>query len=132
VPESASPVDTARFVSDALTSPLNVVGAPAVRVPVSTTATRVAQMAAKVWDVDQTGAATLVWRGCRSFEDFRRDAEPSFALTLWPNAHTFLPGHRVLLTLSAVDFPTFKPDTEPQQTTILSGAYLDLPSVLTD
>lgn len=129
VPESANPIDTARFATDPLSTELTVVGSPSVHVPVTTTATRVAQLSAKVWDVDASGAATLVWRGCRSFEGLESEVPPAFDVTLWPNAHTFAPGHRIALSLSAVDFPTFKPDTEPQQTTILAGARLDLPAL---
>jgi predicted acyl esterase len=47
--------------------------------------------------------------------------------SLWPNAHTYAQGHRIALTLSAVDFPTFKPDTEPAVTRILAGSRVLIP-----
>lgn len=125
VPESPNPIDTATFTSTPVTAPFEVTGAPTLRLPVQTTALRVFQIAGKVWDVGPDGAR-LIWRGCHSFEaPFPAEA----AVRLWPNAHRFEAGHRIRLTVSAVDFPTFKPDTEPQTTSILAGARLELPGL---
>jgi putative CocE/NonD family hydrolase len=125
VPEGANPLDTAPFLSDPLSTPLHVVGAPAVDALLSTTASRVVQLNAKVWDVAPDGSRVLVNRGCLSFEN--AGPKPVAAFDLWPNAHTFPAGHRIELTLAAVDFPVFKPDTEPALTDILAGTSLSLP-----
>jgi predicted acyl esterase len=122
MPESQNPIDTMHWSSGPLASALHVVGPTHVHLPVSTTARAVAQVSAKLWDVS-AGGAQLIARGCRSFESPRGP----FDFDLWPNAHTFAAGHRVELSISAVDFPTFEPDREPQRTTILPGARLDLP-----
>lgn len=123
VPESRNPLDTLRFTSAPLAEPLDVVGAPRVTVKQASTHQVVQQLVAKVWDVSDAGAQ-LIWRGATSGN--HGDAV-SFAL--WPNAHRFEPGHQVVLTLSSVDFPTFKPDTEPWTATVdLSGTRLELPA----
>ena len=127
VPEGANPLDTTSFISDPLLSPIDVVGAPAFDALLSTTAARVVQLNAKVWDVAPDGARVLVNRGCISVEN--AGPEPVVALDLWPNAHTFPAGHRIELTLAAVDFPVFKPDTEPAVTDVLSGTTLSLPAL---
>lgn len=125
VPESPNPLDTATFTSTPVITPFEVTGAPVLRLPVETTALRVFQVAAKVWDVGPAGAR-LIWRGCHSFEaPFDREV----AMRLWPNAHRFEAGHQIVLQVSSVDFPTFKADTEPQVTSILVGARLELPKV---
>jgi predicted acyl esterase len=121
-PESPNPIDTMRWSSSPLTSALHVAGAAHIHLPVSTTAQTVAQVSVKLWDVSAAGEQ-LIARGCRSFESPRSP----FDFYLWPNAHTFPAGHRIELSISAVDFPTFEADREPQQTTILPGARLDLP-----
>jgi putative CocE/NonD family hydrolase len=126
VPEGPNPVDTATFTSAALDSALTMVGAPVLDVAYDTTATQVAQINGKVWDIDASGARTLIARGCLSIPITA--AVGHAALKLWPNAHTFPAGHRVQLTLSAVDEPTFKADVEPQVMRI-AGARLDLPVV---
>jgi putative CocE/NonD family hydrolase len=123
VPESQNPVDSAMFATGALTGDVEITGAPQLSLGVSTTATRVAQFAPKVWDEAPDGTATLVSRGCASFEG----PKPAESVALWPNSHVFPAGHRIVLTVSAVDFPTFKPDTEPQQTNIFNDSHLDLP-----
>jgi predicted acyl esterase len=101
------------------------VGAPVVEADLQTTARRVVQLNAKVWDVAPDGSAMLVNRLCFSAENPQPIQHVRFAL--WPNAHTYGQGHRVALTLSAVDFPTFKPDTEPAVTQILAGSRVLLP-----
>lgn len=125
VPESPNPADTATFIGT-VSSAFEVTGAPVVRLPATTSALRVFQVSAKVWDVDPAGSARLIWRGCRSFG---APFDEEVALTLWPNSHRFEVGHRIVLQVSAVDFPTFKPDTEPAVTMIGAGARLELPAV---
>jgi putative CocE/NonD family hydrolase len=123
VPESENPLDTLTFASAALAQPLNVVGAPAVTVTQDSTHQLVQQLDAKVWDVGDAGAQ-LIWRGGTSGPN---GDQVSFAL--WPNAHRFEAGHRIVLTISSVDFPTFKPDTEPWRSTVaLAGTRIDLPA----
>ena len=123
VPESQNPLDTITFTSAELTAPLNVVGAPVITIAQDSTRQLVQQFDAKVWDVSDAGAQ-LIWRGAISGLLAR---EVSFKL--WPNAHRFQAGHRIVMTLSSVDFPTFKPDIEPWQAGILLvGTRLDLPT----
>lgn len=134
IPEDPNPSNTARFDGATLTDAVEVTGAPLVTLPIVTTAARVVQVSAKVWDVSDD-SATLVWRGCGSFDSpgpsdpGQLEPAATFELSLWPNSHVFAPGHRIVLTLSATDFPMFKPDTEPAVTTILHGARLDLPTL---
>jgi putative CocE/NonD family hydrolase len=124
VPEDQAPYTTIRYTSAPLERALDVVGAPQVTVTQDSTHQLVQQLDAKVWDLSDTGAAQLIWRGGTSGN---HGGEVSFKL--WPNAHRFEAGHRIVLTISSVDFPTFKPDTEPWSSTIsLAGARLDLPA----
>ncbi|HUP93067.1 MAG TPA: CocE/NonD family hydrolase [Solimonas sp.] len=124
VPESANPLDTIRYTSAVLGAPLNVVGAPVLTVTQESTHAVVQQLDAKVWDEDEGGSVQLIWRGAVSGP---LGSEVSFAL--WPNAHRFEPGHRIILTISSLDFPTFKPDIEPWSSTIsLADTRLDLPA----
>lgn len=123
VPEGASPLDTLTFTSAPLTQALNVVGAPAITIAQASTHRMVQQLNAKVWDVSAAGAQ-LVWRGGASANHGDR-----VTFKLWPNAHRFEPGHQLVLTLSSVDFPTFKPDREPWSSSLaLAGTRVDLPA----
>ncbi|MBI4728122.1 MAG: CocE/NonD family hydrolase [Acidobacteria bacterium] len=122
VPEGANPLDTIRFAR-ALNSDMEVTGAPVVETQFSTSALRVLQIDAKVWDVAPDGSAMLVNKGCSSFDPSSGNA----TVRLWPNSHVFPAGHSLVLTLSSTDFPTFKPDTEPVVTDILAGTMLTLP-----
>ncbi len=127
VPESENPLDTITYTSAALTQPLNVVGAPEVTVAQDSSHQLVQQLDAKVWDLSEEGAQ-LIWRGGTSGMN---GAQLSFKL--WPNAHRFEIGHQIVLTISSVDFPTYKPDAEPWQATIsLAGTRLDLPATPAD
>lgn len=124
VPESQNPVDTVTYTSAPLAAALNVVGAPEITVAQDSTHQTVQQLVAKVWDVSDAGAQ-LIWRGGDS-----ANHGDVVTFRLWPNAHRFEPGHRIVLTISAVDFPTFKPDTEPWRSTLsLAGTRLDLPTI---
>lgn len=124
VPEDADPLHARTFTSQELAADLHVVGSPKVHALIETSASRVVQLDAKVWDVSSAGAQ-LVWRGCVS----RPVPAETIGFDLWPNAHRFLAGHRIALTLSVVDFPTFKPDTEPHVIRIGSGTTLELPEL---
>jgi putative CocE/NonD family hydrolase len=125
VPDHPNPLDAVTFTSAPLPAAVHSVGAPVVDAELRTSARRVLQLDAKVWDVAADGSAVLINRLCMSTQDPAANGRVRFAL--WPNAHTFAEGHRVALTLSSVDFPTFKPDTEPAVTTILGGTRLLLP-----
>lgn len=127
IPEGANPLDTVSYRSEPLASSLHVVGTPVVDARLATTARRVVQLNAKVWDVAPDGSRTLINRGCFSAEG--AGPAPEFRLSLWPNAHRFPAGHRVELTLASVDPPVFKPDTEPAMTRILAGTTLTLPTL---
>lgn len=123
VPEGRNPLDTITYTSLALTQPLNVVGAPEVTITQDSTRSLVQQLDAKVWDIGAEGAQ-LIWRGGTSG---LLGNQVSFKL--WPNAHRFEPGHKIVLTISSVDFPTYKPDIEPWRANILlSATRLDLPT----
>lgn len=125
IPESQNPLGTITYTSPALTQPLDVVGAPEVVIAQDSTRSAVQQFSAKVWDL--SGAdAQLIWRGAISGP---LGNEVSFKL--WPNAHRFEPGHQIVLTISSVDFPTFKPDVEPWRANILlAGTRLVLPATI--
>ena len=124
VPESQNPLDTITYTSPALTQPLEVAGAPQITIAQDSVRTLVQQFDVKVWDQDDSGVQ-LIWRGAISGA-----LERSVSFKLWPNAHRFLPGHKIILTISSVDFPTFKPDVEPWSSNILlKDTRLDLPSV---
>jgi putative CocE/NonD family hydrolase len=124
VPESVNPLDTLTFASEPLAAALDVVGAPLITITQDSTRSIVQQFAVKVWDTSELGAQ-LIWRGATSGLLGRQTS-----FKLWPNAHTFAPGHRIVLTISSVDFPTFKPDVEPWMSNIvLSETRLDLPTV---
>ncbi len=126
IPDGANPLDTLTSVTDPLAEPLEATGAPQVSLLYATTATNVAQFNVKVFDVDPSGKRSLVWRGCLS-DQTPADGNATFAL--WPNSHVFPAGSRIGVTISTVDFPTFKPDVEPQATTILPGSTLRLTGV---
>jgi putative CocE/NonD family hydrolase len=127
VPESKNPLDTITYTSPALTQPLNVVGAPELTVTQDSTRMVVQQLDAKVWDLSAAGAQ-LIWRGGTSGL-----LEKQLSFKLWPNAHRFEIGHQIVLTISSVDFPTFKPDVEPWRAAIvLAGTHLDLPATSGD
>lgn len=126
VPEG-NPLDTVAYSTPPLPASLEVTGAPVVEAALATSASRVVQLNAKVWDVAPDGPGTLVNRGCASVEN--GGPVPTVRLALWPNSHVFPERHRLMLTLAAVDFPTFKPDTEPSVTRILSATKLVLPTL---
>ena len=125
VPENPNPLDAVTYTSPMLAKPIRVVGAPVVEAVLRTTAVRFVQLNAKVWDVAPDGSAMLLNRLCASVEDPLNDVRVRFAL--WPYAHTFKPGHRIALTLAAVDMPTFKHELEPSATEIISGTRVLLP-----
>ena len=122
-PESQNPLDTVRFSSGPLPAALHLVGATHVHLPATSTAQTQAQVSAKLWDVAPDGTETVIARNCQSLNAPIK----SFDFNLRPTAHTFAKGHRIELSVSAVDFPMFEPDFEPSQTTILRGAHMDLP-----
>jgi predicted acyl esterase len=125
IPDSPNPLDAITYTSGPLLASHRMVGAPLVDATVRTTAVRFVQLNAKLWDVAPDGSAMLLNRACLSVEDPAGDVRMRFAL--WPYAHTFVPGHRIALTLSAVDMPTFKNELEPAATQILAGSRVLLP-----
>lgn len=126
VPEGANPADTATFTSPVLGAVHNFVGAPVVTIPYRTTAEHVIQFDVKLW-APGTNGPDMVGRGCVSIENPAPEGVAN--VVLWPNARTYRDVDHVLLTISAVDFPTFKPDVEPHVTTLLAGTRVVLPSV---
>jgi ABC-2 type transport system ATP-binding protein len=137
LPEIGTPADTRAYVSAPLSADLEVVGAPVVDLAITSTSVHQFQVSAKVIDlapddlaVDVAAIAPgasgmMVNRGCISLPGQTGSA----ALPLWPNAHVFKAGHRIALVTSAVDFPVFEPDKEPQVTLIGAGTTLSLPTI---
>jgi ABC-2 type transport system ATP-binding protein len=125
VPESGTPLDTRLYVSGILGADLEFVGAPVLDLAVASTAVDRFQVSAKLFDLAPDGSARMVGRSCTSLPA----GTTSAALELWPNAHVFAIDHRIALAISAVDFPVFKPDREPQATTILPDTALILPTI---
>ncbi len=124
LPESTNPLDTVTFTSEPLIEALDIVGAPTITITQDSTRAIVQQFAVKVWDLSDFGVQ-LIWRGAVSGVLGRQTA-----FKLWPNAHTFEPGHRIVLMISSVDFPTFKPDVEPWAANLLlAETRLDMPAV---
>lgn len=125
VPETGTPADTRAYASAELTDPLEFVGAPAIDLDMTSTSARQFQVSARLYDLAPDGSATMVGRSCISLPG----GTTSATLPLWPNAHVFAPGHRIHLAISAVDFPTFEPDKEPQTTILHAGTTLTLPEM---
>lgn len=122
VPDAPNPADTLTFFSDYFTAATEFTGAPRARITYRSTAARAAQFNVKIWD--ELGASKrLVSRGCFS-DETPGDGVAEF--DLWPNSHVFPIGSRMIVTISTTDFPTFKPDTEPQVSQITT-ATLTLP-----
>ncbi|MGH7855847.1 MAG: CocE/NonD family hydrolase C-terminal non-catalytic domain-containing protein, partial [Candidatus Binatia bacterium] len=125
VPENGTPLDTRSYASAPLDTPLEIVGAPVLELEMASTSVDRFQVSAKLFDVPPAGEARMIGRGCVSLPGGTAGAK----LELWPNAHVFSAGHRIVLAISAVDFPVFKPDREPQVTTILRDTKLVLPEI---
>lgn len=117
VPDSPSSPATLTFATAAMAEPLGFTGAPRVAIRYASTAQRVAQFNVKLWD-EQGGSRRMITRGCLS-DETPGDGTADF--DLWPNSHVLAAGHRLVMTISTTDFPTFKPDTEPQVSTIASA-----------
>jgi len=113
-PESPA---TLTFATDPAAAPFEFTGAPRVAIRYDSTAQRVAQFNVKLWD-EHDGQRRMITRGCLS-DETPGDGIADF--DLWPNSHVLAPGHRIEMTISTVDFPTFKPDTEPQTSTLASA-----------
>ncbi|HVL89790.1 MAG TPA: CocE/NonD family hydrolase [Actinomycetota bacterium] len=117
VPDSPGSPATLRFATDPVAAPLEFTGAPRVAIRYDSTAQRVAQFNVKLWD-EHDGRRRMITRGCLS-DETPGDGIADF--DLWPASHVLAPGHRLVMTVSTVDFPTFKPDTEPQASTLASA-----------
>lgn len=70
----------------------------------------------KLTDVDAAGQSVKVCQGClrASYRDSKEFPTPltpgepaKFTVELWPAHHTFLPGHRIRITITSSDFPWF-------------------------
>jgi predicted acyl esterase len=109
VPEDGNAADSVTFESAPFEQPLRVVGAPTVQTDLAGVTGARVQVNAKLWDVSGDDAQ-LVWRGCTSTAD---GGDQLVSQSLWPNAHTFQPGHSLRLVVSTVDFPTFQPLRTP-------------------
>lgn len=125
VGDRGTPIDTRTFVSSPLGSPLEVTGSPVLRLDGTATGLGTVQVDAKVWDVAGDGSARLVGRGCWSGPLFIGGLD----FALWPNSHIFPAGHRIGLTISTVDFPTFEPDKAPARVTFTGLTRVELPVV---
>ena len=120
------PGQSAAFTSAPLTAPIQVTGAPAVRIRVSGAAP--VTLFAKVYDVDQAGNATLPDQLAAPLRVTGAAAGRDVTVRLPAIDYDFAAGHRLRLVLTTTDFAYATP---PQQATYqvgLAGPGLSLPS----
>ncbi|MFN2611604.1 MAG: CocE/NonD family hydrolase [Actinomycetota bacterium] len=124
VPDSGTPVDTQTFIGPALPSALESTGSPMLHLSATSTAKKVTQIDAKVWDISPNGSSEIVNRGCWSGDPQRLS---SLSLALWPNSHVWAAGHHIALSIGTVDFPVFEADKEPAAVTLTSPTNIEVP-----
>lgn len=125
VPDSQNPLDTIESSRFSLQSKA-LVGAPRASIRYSTTAKRVVQFNVKLWETAPDGSRRLITRGCFSDET---PADGLAEFDLWPNAHAVRSSRSIWYSISSVDVPTFKADTEPHVTVIKAGTTVTLPAL---
>jgi predicted acyl esterase len=124
------------FDSDPLPSPLEIFGTPRLRLRLAASAP-VAQLAARLTEVDAGGRSWLVSYGALNLSHRESHADPSaltpgpsydVELPLYLTARRFRAGSRVRLALSAGLWPLLWPSPKPFTLTLdLAGATLSLP-----
>lgn len=103
-----------------------LVGLPTVSVGYALTGTD-ATVAAKVWDVDPTGAKQLVTRGIYRLTTAKDGPTGTLSFQLFGNHWHLRPGHRLVLELALSDAPFFQANRLPS-TVAFSSPAITLPT----
>ena len=119
VPVILNPVearsDVLAYTSEPLAEPVTISGWPQLEFWASSDRNDT-EWHVKLTDVDETGQSVKVCQGClrASYRNSLSHPEPltpgkphQFRVELWPVHHTFLPGHRIRVTITSSDFPWF-------------------------
>ncbi|HLQ56375.1 MAG TPA: ATP-binding cassette domain-containing protein [Streptosporangiaceae bacterium] len=120
------PGQSAAFTSAPLTAPVQVTGAPSVRVRVSGTAQ--VTLFAKVYDVDQAGNATLPDQLAAPLQVTGAAAGKVITVRLPALDYDFAAGHRLRLVLTTTDFAYATPQQAATYQVAMAGPGLSLPS----
>jgi ABC-2 type transport system ATP-binding protein len=120
------PGQSAAFTSAPLTAPIQVTGAPVVRIRVSGAAQ--VTLFAKVYDVDQAGNATLPDQLAAPLRVTGAAAGRDVTVQLPAIDYDFAAGHRLRLVLTTTDFAYATPPQEATYQVALAGSGLSLPS----
>lgn len=125
------------FETEALDAPLDIIGRPVFRVPVSLDAHQ-GNLIARLVDVHPDGAAHRISLGVLNLSHRHGSAEPcvmvpgvaeAVAITLDATAYRLRPGHKLRLAVSTAYFPMIlPPPTDVTATLSLAQAALHLPS----
>lgn len=106
------------FETPALTETAEVTGVPIAKLFVSTSNTD-ADFAVKIQDVAPDGCTRFVGGGIRrlSHRNTYERSEPATAghvypleVEVWPISNTFVPGHKIRVTIASADFPRSEPN----------------------
>lgn len=107
--------DVITYTSAPLAQPLTVSGWPHLQFWASSDRDDT-EWHVKLTDVDEAGRSVKVCQGClrASYRDSLQTPQPltpgepsRFRVELWPVHHTFLPGHRIRVSITSSDFPWF-------------------------
>ncbi len=120
------PGQSAAFTSAPLTAPIQVTGAPVVRIRVSGAAQ--VTLFAKVYDVDQAGNATLPDQLAAPLRVTGAAAGRDVTIRLPAIDDDFAAGHRLRLVLTTTDFAYATPPQAATYQVALAGPGLSLPS----
>src|ERR1022692_3305773 len=120
------PGQSAAFTSAPLTAPVQVTGAPVVRIRVSGAAQ--VTLFAKVYDVDQAGNATLPDQLAAPLRVTGAAAGREVTIRLPAIDDEFAAGHRLRLVLTTTDFGYATPPQAATYQIALAGPGLSLPS----
>ena len=120
------PGQSASFTSAPLTAPVQVTGAPVVRIRVGGAAQ--VTLFAKVYDVDQAGNATLPDQLAAPLRVTGAAAGRDVTVRLPAIDYQFAAGHRIRLVLTTTDFAYATPPQAATYQVALAGPGLSLPS----
>ena len=120
------PGQSASFTSAPLTAPVQVTGAPVVRIRVGGAAQ--VTLFAKVYDVDQAGNATLPDQLAAPLRVTGAAAGRDVTVRLPAIDYEFAAGHRLRLVLTTTDFAYATPPQAATYQVALAGPGLSLPS----
>ena len=123
------PGQSAAFTSPALAAPLQVTGAPTVRVTVS--GAGASTLFAKVYDVDQAGNATLPFQlaaPLRVTTAAGGTTSATVTVALPAMDYRFAAGHRLRLVLTTTDFAYATPASPATYLVSLAGSGLSVPT----